>query len=158
MDIERIEILRGPQATYFGRNALGGGISITTRKPENEFGGSVMVDYSRFNTIDTEGVLNVPLVGDNLAMRINAKYVESDGNIKNIHPIGGGNDSEYQYIRPSRFTPTDNLTSDAAGQYVAEDVGMREGVPSGVFSTFAGEVFDPGLLRIERVTAAQTRL
>lgn len=147
MDIERIEILRGPQATYFGRNALGGGISITTRKPDNEFGGSVMVDYSRFNTIDTEGVLNVPLIDDRLAMRINAKYFESDGNIKNIHPIGGGNDSEYQYIRPSlRFTPTDNLTIDATWQYVGEDVGMREGVPSGVFSTFAGEVLYPGLL------------
>lgn len=141
MDIERIEILRGPQATYFGRNALGGGISITSKKPGNEFGGSVMADYSSFDTVDLEGVVNIPLIKDQLAMRFNVKSVESDGNIRNIHPIGGGNDQDYEYIKSSlRYTPTENLTIDAMFQYATENVGMREGVPSGVFSFFAGEV------------------
>lgn len=141
MDIERIEILRGPQATYFGRNALGGGISITSKKPEDRFYSSLMADVSRFNTFDLEGVLNVPLIEDTLAARFNLKQVESDGNIENIHPIGGGNDSRYQYAKASfRYTPTDNLTVDVMWQWADEGVGMREGVPSGVFSTFAGGV------------------
>ena len=85
MDIERIEVLRGPQATYFGRNAVGGGISITSNKPTNKLEGSVSADASRFDTYDLEGVLNVPIVDGKLAARFNAKYSTSDGNIKNIN-------------------------------------------------------------------------
>ncbi len=141
MDIEQIEILRGPQATYFGRNALGGGISVTTKKPSNEFEGSAMLDYSSFNTVDVEGTVNIPLIADTLAMRINLKSTDSDGNIKNIHPIGGGNDQDYEYAKIAmRWTPNDQLTVDGVFQYATEVVGMREGVPSGVFSNFAGNV------------------
>ena len=145
MDIERIEILRGPQAIYFGRNALGGGISVTSKKPSKELEGSLMADVSRFNTFDLEGVLNVPVVEDKFAMRFNVKSTASDGNIENIHPIGGGNDSEYEYARGAlRFTPSHALTIDATFLYATEDVGMREGVPSGVFSNFAGNVLYAG--------------
>jgi iron complex outermembrane receptor protein len=141
MDIERIEVLRGPQATYFGRNALGGGISITTKKPVDDFEGSVMLDYSRYDTLDVEGVLNLPL-HETFAMRLNAKSSSSDGNIKNIHPIGGGNDHDYDYIRTAvRWTPADNLTIDASFGYADESVGMREGVPSGVLSFFGAFLY-----------------
>ncbi|MEJ8569179.1 TonB-dependent receptor [Elongatibacter sediminis] len=145
MDVERIEILRGPQATYFGRGAMGGGISVTTKKPDNELYGSVMLDYSRFDTKDVEGVVNIPVVEDVFAMRANVKYTKSDGNIKNINATGGGNESEYKYARlATRYTPTDNLTIDFTLYSTQEDVGMREGVPSGVFSTFAGDVLYSG--------------
>jgi len=145
MDIERIEILRGPQATYFGRNALGGGINITSKKPVDNLEGSVMADISRFNTRDFETVLNIPLVKDKLAMRFNTKVVTSDGNIENINSTGGGNDIDYKYVKSSlRYTPTDNLTIDTMFMYAEEDVGMREGVPSGVFSNFAGNVLFAG--------------
>jgi iron complex outermembrane recepter protein len=141
MDIERIEVLRGPQATYFGRNAVGGGISITSKKPSNELEASVTADYSRFDTVDLEGVLNVPIIDGKLAARFNAKYFNTNGNIKNINPIGGGNDATYKYYKGSlRFTPNEQLTIDLTGSFVDEQVGMREGVPSGVFSSFEGDV------------------
>ncbi|MEJ8566162.1 TonB-dependent receptor [Elongatibacter sediminis] len=144
MDIERIEVLRGPQATYFGRNALGGGLSITTQKPNTDsFSGSAMIDYSRYDTLDMEAVLNVPVVEDTFAMRFNAKSSSSDGNIRNINPIGGGNDHDYDYIRAAvRWTPTDNLTIDASFGYANESVGMREGVPSGVLSFFGAFLYN----------------
>ena len=139
MDAERIEVLRGPQATYFGRNALGGGINLVTNRPDDELSGSVMLDFARYDTLDVEGVLNLPLIDDVLAVRANVKYYESDGNIENIHPIAGGNDAEYKYAKLAvRYTPTDKLTIDLTGTTASEHVGMREGVPSGVFSTFAG--------------------
>lgn len=142
MDIERIEILRGPQATYFGRNALGGGISMTSKKPHNELAGTFMVDYSSFETIDIEGVLNVPIVEDVLAMRANVKFTESDGNIENIHPTGGGNDSQYEYAKALfRYTPNDALTIDVTALFADEEAGMREGVPSGAFSFFAERLY-----------------
>jgi iron complex outermembrane receptor protein len=140
MDVERIEILRGPQATYFGRNALGGGINMTTVEPDSTaWGGSFMVDYARYDTRDVEGILNIPIIEDVLAARINVKQFSTDGNIENINPIGGGNDAEYDYYRLAvKFTPSDRLTLTFNASDGEEDVGMREGVPSGVFSTFAG--------------------
>jgi iron complex outermembrane receptor protein len=145
MDIERIEILRGPQATYFGRGAMGGGVSITTNKPDNDLYGSVMFDYGRYDTMDIEGVLNVPVVEDVLAIRGNVKYNESDGHIENINARGGGNEFEYKYARLAvRYTPSENLTVDFTAYSADEEVGMREGVPSGVFSSFAGGVLYAG--------------
>jgi len=142
LDIERIEVLRGPQSTYFGANALGGGISVITNAPHTDgVDGSVMVDYGRFDTVDIEGIVNIPLVKDKLAARINVKDFSSDGNIENINPQGGGNDSDYQYFRGALlWTPTDDLSVNFSYSNANEEVGMREGVPSGVFSTFAGAV------------------
>ena len=140
MDIERIEVLRGPQSTYFGANALGGGINVTSVAPKSdEFEGSIMADYGRFDTLDVEGTLNIPLVKDVLGARINYKDWSSDGNIRNINPQGGGNDFDYQCWRASLlWTPTEDLSVTLTASDSSEDVGMREGVPSGVFSTFAG--------------------
>ncbi|WOJ92198.1 TonB-dependent receptor [Congregibacter variabilis] len=149
MDIERIEVLRGPQSTYFGANALGGGISVTTNAPNTEeVEGSVMVDYGRFDSLDIEGVLNVPIIKDKLAARINFKDFSSDGNIENINPQGGGNDADYQYVRATLlWTPTENLSVTLNYSDASEDVGMREGVPSGVLSSFGnvlyGDTADP---------------
>ena len=99
MDIERIELLRGPQATYFGRGAMGGGVSVTTKKPDNDLYGSVMFDYGRYDTMDIEGVFNIPVAEDVLAIRGNVKYNESDGHIENVNARGGGNEFEYKYAR-----------------------------------------------------------
>ncbi len=142
LDMARIEVLRGPQSTYFGANALGGAISVITNAPHTDgVDGSVMVDYGRFNTLDVEGILNVPIVKDKLAARINVKSATSDGNIENINPQGGGNDADYRYYRGALlWTPTENLSVNVSYSNIDEEVGMREGVYSGVFSTFAGDV------------------
>lgn len=142
MDIERIEVLRGPQGTYFGRNAVGGALNITTKKPTNDFFAEVSADASRYETYEVAGTLNLPLIDDKLAMRANVKYQESDGYIKNINPTGGGNDSEYKYGRLSlRYTPNDRLTLDVIASASDELVGMREGVPSGVLSAFTESLY-----------------
>ena len=107
-----------------------------------------MADYSRFDSIDVEGIVNLPVVKDVLAMRGNIKYTESDGNIKNINPVGGGNDSEYKYARAIiRFTPNESLTVDITGTLASETAGMREGVPSGVFSNFGDFLYQRDSIR-----------
>ena len=69
-DVERIEVLRGPQGTLFGKNASAGVINITTQMPKNEFGGSVEASYFDRNEFRLKGAVNVPLVQDTLALRV----------------------------------------------------------------------------------------
>ena len=77
-DIERIEVLKGPQGTLFGRNSAAGAISIVTRQPEDEFDSLLRVRFGEFGKQYYEGMLNTP-IGDSLALRINGVYNKSDG-------------------------------------------------------------------------------
>lgn len=78
IDIERVEVLRGPQGTLFGRNTIGGAISITTRKPAEEFSGRAAVTYGTDDRLDVVGSVNVPLA-DNLFSSFSAGRLAQDG-------------------------------------------------------------------------------
>lgn len=77
-DIERIEILKGPQGTLFGRNSAAGAISIVTRPPEDEFHSLLRMRFGEHGKQYYEGMLNTP-IGDSVALRINGVYNRSDG-------------------------------------------------------------------------------
>ncbi len=133
VDLERIEVLRGPQGTYFGRNAVGGAINVITKKPDSsDWYGEVGLDYSSHDTRGGHAVVNVPVVDGLFALRASGQIEESDGWIDNINPVGGGNDYDYKTARvQARLTPGDNLTWDFAYSYSDEKTGMRVGVPTG---------------------------
>jgi len=132
VDLERIEVLRGPQGTYFGRNAVGGAINVITKKPDDNWYGELGLDYSSHNTRNGHGVINVPVIDGKLALRASGQIEKSDGWIENINPVGGGNDYDYKtYRAQARLTPTDKLTWDFAYSYSNEETGMRVGVPTG---------------------------
>lgn len=82
VDIERIEVLRGPQGALYGRNATGGAILITTRAPSNELEGRVRAGTGR-NRYQLGGSLSGPLVEDTLLFRLAGQYVDSDGLLYN---------------------------------------------------------------------------
>lgn len=77
-DIERIEVLKGPQGTLFGRNSAAGAISIVTRKPADEFDASLKLRFGDDEKQRLEGMVNLPL-GDRVALRINGLWNQSDG-------------------------------------------------------------------------------
>ncbi len=77
-DIERIEVLKGPQGTLFGRNSAAGAISIITRKPVDEFDAFLRVRVGEYNKQRVDGMVNVP-IADNLALRVNGVWNQSDG-------------------------------------------------------------------------------
>jgi iron complex outermembrane receptor protein len=77
-DIERIEVLKGPQGTLFGRNSAAGAISIVTRQPANEFDSLMRVRVGEYGKQYYEGMLNTPIT-DSLALRVNGVYNKSDG-------------------------------------------------------------------------------
>jgi iron complex outermembrane receptor protein len=77
-DVERIEVLKGPQGTLFGRNSAAGAISIVTRQPEDEFHSLLRARFGEHGKQYYEGMLNTP-ISDNVALRINGVYNKSDG-------------------------------------------------------------------------------
>ena len=96
LDLQGMEILRGPQGTLFGRNAIAGVINVTRRRPNTEaLGGQVRLGYGNYNDMAADGYLNVP-VGDTFAFKVNAAYHSNDGYVQNttLHRTTG--DLEYK--------------------------------------------------------------
>jgi iron complex outermembrane receptor protein len=90
-DMERVEVLRGPQGTYFGRNAVGGALNLTTRRPTDEFGGELRGGFETYeganSTWNVVGILNVPL-SDSFRVRAVLSYEDNGGFVKNICAAG----------------------------------------------------------------------
>jgi iron complex outermembrane receptor protein len=79
LDLERVEILRGPQGTLFGRNTVGGAVNFTSQKPTGELGGYVQATVGRFNRIDAKASLDVPVIEDKLAAKFSVATLNRDG-------------------------------------------------------------------------------
>jgi iron complex outermembrane recepter protein len=127
-DVERIEILRGPQGTLYGDSSMGGTLRIITKKPKyNEFEGQVAASLgtTRFGALSYSGsaVANVPLVTDKLAVRVTGNYVRDGGVIDNIGLGLKDVDSRTRYSVRSQiaFTPVDDLKINLAYLYVRRE-------------------------------------
>jgi iron complex outermembrane recepter protein len=83
LDVARVEVLRGPQGTLFGRNTTGGAINIIANRPTDEFEGSMRVDYGNFNSFLAQGVLNLP-VAEGFALRAAFQHRQRDGFGRNV--------------------------------------------------------------------------
>jgi len=77
-NVQRIEVLNGPQSTLFGKNASAGVISVVTREPQFEFGGSVEAVYGNFNTVFLKADVTGP-ISDNIAFSLDGNYQQRDG-------------------------------------------------------------------------------
>jgi iron complex outermembrane recepter protein len=82
-DVERIEVLRGPQGTLFGKNASAGVVSIVTKRPTADFGATVEASYFSKSEYRGRATVNLPL-GEHLRSRFTGYYSEYDGNISNL--------------------------------------------------------------------------
>jgi outer membrane receptor protein involved in Fe transport len=115
LDINRIEVLRGPQGTLYGRNTFGGTINIITNDPQVEdFYGNVMALYGDYNRVKLEGVVNIP-IGEKFALRLAALSDNHDGYIINTWIPGTSddlNDRDDTVIRlGAKWFATENFTA-----------------------------------------------
>lgn len=78
-DVQRVEVLRGPQGTLFGRNSIGGALNITTQAPTDSFSGRIEGTIGNLNRYEERLMLNLPLVGDKLDLRVNALNTQNNG-------------------------------------------------------------------------------
>lgn len=115
LDINRIEVLRGPQGTLYGRNTFGGTINIITHDPDTEeFSGNVMALYGDYNRVRLEGVVNIP-VTEKFALRLAALSDNHDGYIINTWVPGTSDDLQDRddtVVRLSaKWFATENFTA-----------------------------------------------
>ncbi|RKF15474.1 TonB-dependent receptor [Altericroceibacterium spongiae] len=110
-DVERVEILKGPQGTLFGRNTIGGAISVVTRDPDDEFHFKGDVTYGRFNRFDARGTVNIP-VADGLYSSLTFSTEQRDGYQKRVpYPT----DQPFAVDAPTYIPRNDYAVSDRQG-------------------------------------------
>jgi iron complex outermembrane recepter protein len=113
VDVERVEVLRGPQGTLFGRNTSAGALNITNARPDvTEFGGFVNAGYGNFDEVTLQGAVNVPIVQDTVALRVTGAYRQRDGFLTVVDrtgaEIGDTNDVDQWLVRGQIGWDTDS--------------------------------------------------
>ena len=116
-NVQRIEVLNGPQSTLFGKNASAGVISVITREPQFTFGGSVEASYGNFNAIVLKGDVTGPLT-DNIAFSIDGSYNKRDGYATIVNLDEEQNNRDRWATRAQLlFEPTPDLRIRAIADY-----------------------------------------
>ncbi len=153
-DLDRIEVLRGPQGTLYGRNSTGGAVNLITRAPSFENGGYFTGGAGNFSRFEARGAAEMALVEDVLAVRVAGFWTDANGWFENRSPgIPAGNSTDEWAVRVSAlWRPTDDLEVIArysAGRSHPENYGILAdhinqigdlpngvGVGGGVYSLF----------------------
>lgn len=145
VDIERIEVLRGPQGTLFGKNASAGVVHVITKRPTDEFEVTGRASYSSFNTLRLAASVSGPIAGDTVMGRLTAFRNDTDGYINQVNPAFGRdevNGREDWGVRGKLlFQPSDNLDVLLTGEYQKQDATccnwqLRSFSPSPIFGPY----------------------
>ena len=119
-DVERIEVLRGPQGTLFGRNTTGGAINVILRKPSDHVTGYVEGAYGRFERREARGSIDLPISAQVLT-KLSAFYRADNGYVRQLSTGNRLNKLDSVGVRGAiRLLPSDTVTADLSGDYIDE--------------------------------------
>lgn len=120
-DVERIEVLRGPQGTTFGRNTTGGAINVITRRPGDEFAAKAKVEYGEYERYAVSGVVDIP-ISEQVLTKFAGYYIEDEGYVDNLTTGETLNDEKSWGVRADvRFLITDDVTWDVAVEGMGQE-------------------------------------
>ncbi len=120
-DMQRVDVVKGPQGVLFGRNAVGGAINVYSNKPTDELEGYLSITPGNFNKTRFEGALNVPLA-DSMAWRIAGLISKRDGYTDNVFTDRDIDDEDYYSLRTHLdIVLSDNVELLLSGNYSSED-------------------------------------
>lgn len=135
-DVDRVEILRGPQGTLFGANTTGGVVNVVTKRPTGEFGGYIKGMYGNWDRMDISGALEVPLAKDVASLKVAGIHTQRKGWVKNVWNGKDMGSKNVDALRAQLYlTPADDLSITLQGEYVA----ARNGAPVVVNGGQTGE-------------------
>jgi iron complex outermembrane recepter protein len=142
-ELERIEILRGPQGTLFGRNTSAGALSVVTAQPQFDLGGYIEGTYGNYDAIELRGGLTGP-VSDTLALRVDGGYRKRDGYIQDANSDRAINNIDRYYVRGQALYDSGSVTFRLIGDYYETDeeccgaVSVVRGPTAGAIQAIAG--------------------
>lgn len=145
-DLDTVQVLKGPQGTLFGRNALGGAILYQTKRPTEQFEGYLEGTYGNYNNRELQGALNLP-ISDQLRVRIAVNSLEREGFTKSLgtgnHP--GGVDLDDRSVFAARGTISFNANDAFENDLIYSYVDSRDHGPSNIltFVDTTGAFVDP---------------
>ena len=147
-DIQRVEVLRGPQSTLFGKNASAGVISIVTKKPAFDFGGSLEASYGNYNAFVAKGYLTGPIT-DTVAASLAGGYNRRDGYLTNAFNGDDLNDRNRYFARGQLlWEPGTDFSFRVIADYDQIDekccgvVNLRPSAATGAVRAVGGQVND----------------
>jgi len=119
LDVQGVQVLKGPQGTLFGRNTTGGAVLLNTNDPNfNGVSGLVSGTYGRFNYRSVTGVINAPLVDDKLALRVAGQFAKRDGYINDLNNhVKLGNVDNYTIRTKLLIKPTETFSVILSGEW-----------------------------------------
>ncbi len=125
LDVEQIEVLRGPQGTLFGKNTVGGAINMTTVKPGEELAAFATVRVGNYNSVVTRGSINIPIdigwLEDKLFSRLTVGSNNRKGYVYNaLRDEYWSDQNSVTFLGSLRFLPTDDISIDLSGTYSVE--------------------------------------
>jgi outer membrane receptor protein involved in Fe transport len=121
-DVAQVEVLRGPQGTLFGRNANAGVVNLVSAKPADQFEAMLSADLGNFHNRRIEGMLNIPIVNDKLALRVAGEWTKRNGyafNEVNGQQIDGRD--LWSTRTTLRWKPSSDFTADLIWEHFQED-------------------------------------
>ncbi len=119
-DLERIEVLKGPQGTLFGRNAIAGAINVVTSKPSDTFGAKAALTVGNEGILRYQGLVTGPL-GENLSAKLVYNHREHDGFVRNTLLNKDVQNEDYSSVRGQLSLSTDASTWLLSGDYMEDD-------------------------------------
>lgn len=128
-DLDRIEVLRGPQGTLFGRNTTGGAINVLLKEPADEFGGYAEASYGRFDRVTFRASVDAPIT-DTFSTKISGYFVDDAGYAYNFELDERVNDETSYGIRAAaKWTPNDVVNWNVSATYVDSNVANLANTP-----------------------------
>jgi len=155
-DIERIEVVRGPQGTLYGRNATGGSVNVITRKPTEEFEGYLRSSFGNYSSLSVEGALSGSLSGDETLLgRLAFKTAKRDGYAYNVFLNRETDDQDMYAVRGSlQWNAADRVSVFLSAEHSEED---DENYASGAFGAYPGfSLLGPAIIGDRDTTAVST--